>query len=271
MNHSDTVTGDEETVEVEQVSEADAVDSMHDAAGFDSAAESFLELEADLDRTLDGDETTAPGQFRGLVVDAERVDATVVPDEYPVVIDTDQAIAFRVDRGGSETTVYLEWPGESGEDAPLPWLLTAIDVELSDLYGRELLLERVDGHDVVVVPSEHPRESDAWGPCLAVTHVLNAGLVGLLFAAGGLPSLLYVVWFFLTLVALPYATYRDAWYVRTHSDWGHGPLFWAALSMLPLFNVFVGAMYFWTRSRARFFGTERSLLTRAGRMVRSWL
>lgn len=146
-----------------------------------------------------------------------------------------------------------------------------MDADLSDLYGREVLLERVEGHDALVVPSESPRGSDRWWPAVAVGHGLNVALLGLSLATGGLSTLLVGLWVLLTLVGLPYATYRDAWYVRTHSDWRQGPLFWAALSIVPVVNAVVGLSYFWTRSRARFFGPERSLLDRAVGTVRSWL
>lgn len=93
------------------VSESDAAgasepDPPRSETEFDRAAESFLELESDLDGLMSDDDVDV-GQFRGVVVDADRVDADAVPQGYPVDVRTDRALALRVDRGGEETTVYL--------------------------------------------------------------------------------------------------------------------------------------------------------------------
>lgn len=228
----------------------------------DDAAETFLELDEALD--LDDDERTR----RGLVVDADRRDAGAVPSGYPVAGDPDEVVALTVDAGERETTVYLAWPGEDA-DVPLVWLLDAMGVELGDLYGREVRLERVEGHDVLVTPDERPRGSDLQAGVLGGLAFV-AGFVALL-ATGGAPALVSLLWALVTVVGLPYAVYRDAWYVRTHSDWSGGPLFWATLSMLPFLNLPVGLVYLWRRSRARFFGDQRSFVGRAVDTVRSWL
>jgi len=55
-----------------------------------------------------------------------------------------------------------------------------------------------------------------------------------------------------TLVVLPLFTYRDAWYLRTHSDWEGGPAFWATLAMIPGVNLLSTALYLLARGRATY-------------------
>lgn len=240
--------------------------------GYDDAAESFLELEADLDADLGGTDTGRDTR-RGLVVDGDRIDASEVPDGYPIAIRGEEALALTVDRGDGETTAYVAWPGDGSEDARLPWLLDAMGIGLGDLYGRTVLLDRVDGHDVLVTPTERPRGSGAWGLGVAAGHVLNATLLAVaILGSVSLPALpVFLVWLSLTLVWLPYATYRDGWYLRTHSEWDGGPLFWATLSGIPLVNVIAGVGYFWERTRATFFGDDPSLCARLVGVLRSLL
>lgn len=247
----------------------------------DGAAERFLELEAELaaDET-----TTGPGgaRPRGLVVDVETVPAEEVPDSYPLAVETDEALALHVDLGDRTTVAYLDWPGAEGIDAEsaLGRLLAALGLSsdsFADLYGETLLLEREAGHYTVFVPPEPPRGTGGWVLGVAGGIAFNAAVAGLLalgaagLPVGGLFSVLLVPFLLVNLVAVPYATYRDATYLRTHSDWGQGPPFWAALSMVPGMNVLVGLLYLRSRSRARFLGTEPSLATRLSRAVRGLL
>lgn len=233
----------------------------------DDAAETFLELDDDLDQTPEPD--VAGGPRRGLVTDADRVDAGSVPAGYPLSATTDRAVALTVDFGGETTTVYLAWPEDGGETA-LTRLLDAMGIELRDLYGATVLVERADGHDVLVTPDERPRGADRRAGVVGGLGLV-AGTVGLLGVTGGLPPVAYLVWLAVTLGWLPYATYRDAWYARTHSDWAGGPAFWTTLMFLPFLNLLAGAAYLWSRSRATFFRERRSLLDRVASTVRDWL
>lgn len=242
---------------------------VEDGAAYDDVAESFLGLEADLDGSRSDGAPAEGERVHGLVTGAERVGAAAVPEGYPLEGETDRALALAVEFGDEETTAYLDWPDDDGAGSPLRRLLDAVGIQLGDLYGRRLLLERTGGYYTVVTPSEPPRSSGDWGLVVAGGHVLNAAILGLLVATGGLPTMLYAVGAVLALVVLPYATYRDAWYVRTHSDWDQGPLFWATLSALPFLNSLVGLAYLWSRRRATFLGTEPSLPERARRRVRS--
>lgn len=56
----------------------------------------------------------------------------------------------------------------------------------------------------------------------------------------------------LTLCVLPVFTYRDAWYLRAHSDCEGDPVFWATLAMLPGLNLLLTALYLRDRGRATF-------------------
>jgi len=257
---TDTRTASEaDTARVPDAETAGEAGTDHDAA-----AESFLELDEALDVDSSGHNART-----GLVVDADGRDAAAVPPGYPLAGDPGEVVALTVDTRESATTVYLGWP-DGDADVPLVRLLDAMDVELGDLYGREVRLERVEGHDVLVTPDERPRGNGRWQFGVVVGLAFVAGFLALL-ATGRVPWFGTLAWGLVTLVGLPYAVYRDAWYVRTHSDWSGGPLFWATLAMLPFLNLGTGVAYLWSRSRATLFGERRSLLDRVASRVREWL
>ncbi|WP_135665915.1 hypothetical protein [Halorhabdus rudnickae] len=70
---------------------------------------------------------------------------------------------------------------------------------------------------------------------------------------------------------LPALVYKDAWYVRTHSDWDGGPAYWALFAALPFLNLGTIGLYFWRRSRARFFDKQCSMTGSIAAKVRSLL
>jgi hypothetical protein len=240
------VSDDQQSVE----STADEQSSA--SAEHDEVAESFLQLEAELDveQTADRDETATR---RGIVVDNDRVDTSEVPEEYPVDVNTDAALALTVDLGDEETTVYFAWADDATANTRLTRLLAALEIDPGDLYGQSLLLERIDGHDVAVTPTEQPRGTEMWGARVTAGHGANALVLSLLTASAVgvtvLPTvLLLLCWLFVTLLWLPYTTYQDAWYLRTHTEWQQGPLFWAFLSAIPVLNLPVGLLYLRSRS-----------------------
>ena len=270
-SRSDERAGDARAEETEPAESLGAIESV------DRAAERFLDLEGDL-----GDGSGTVDAETGVVVDAERVDADAVPESYPIEGDPEEALALTVDVGGREVSTFLAWPDGETEtaawrredgDGRLGRLLSATGVGLGDLYGRRVPLERVDGQSRVVVPSETPRSSGDWGIGVAAGQALNAVLLGLLGlgAAGGASPLLLGAVVLLSLVGLPYVTWKDAWYLRTHSDAREGPAFWAALSAVPGLNLLAGVEYLRRRAAARFHGDEPSLTTRIARRVRSLL
>jgi len=214
----------------------------------EAAADSFLDLEADLDG-VEGD------RVRGRAVDVERVPAGAVPTDYPVTITTEEALALTLEcRDGSEATVYFEFADGTPDDR-LGRLLELHDVapdRFADLYGESLLLSVEDGHHVPYVPPDGPR-----GSPLGVYGIgagLGANLLVFLLALVGLGGVLSVpvviAWLLLNVVGLPIATYLDARHLLTHTDWEQGPGFWAALAAIPGVNVVSSLAYWRTRRRS---------------------
>lgn len=265
--------------EAERTVERTADSAADSAADAERAADAFLELEGE----LGADDPPREDPTTGLVVDAETVPAGEVPASYPLDATTDSVLALTVETAGGRTvTDYFEWPddGTVDPDSRLGRLLAAAGVSadsFADIYGRRLPLERVGDRYTVFVPPERPRGSGDWSLGVAGGLAFNAAVLGLAalgaagLAVGGLLSALTIPFFVVNLVALPYATYRDATYLRSHSDWGQGPPFWATLSMVPGLNVLVSALYLRSRSKARFLAEEPSLSTRLARRVRDLL
>jgi len=221
----------------------------------DRVAERFLELESQL---AAGEDSTLPdGTVRaGRLVDAELVPAATAPETYPVDLGAGQALALAVELdGGRQVTAYLDWPAghDPEESSTLGRLLAGMDIapeQLAELYGRRVLVEVVDGHYSLYLPDEQPRGTgrNRYGVLAGALGSL-ATLAGLALAPSGLTMLLFLL---VTLVVLPLFTYRDAWYLRTHSDWEGGPAFWATLAMIPGVNLLSTALYLLARGRATY-------------------
>jgi len=221
----------------------------------DSTAKRFLELESEL--AAGSDATVPDGTVRpARLVDARLAPATDVPDGYPLALGEGRVLAVTLElAGGREVQAYLDWPedGEPAEESTLGRLLAGLDVapeQLAELYGQRLLVEVVDGHYTPYLPAEPPRGTgrDVYG-MVAGAAASVAALVGLALGVGS-GALLFVTFLLLTVVALPLFTYRDAWYLRTNSDWEGGPAFWATLAMVPGLNLVSTALYLRARNRA---------------------
>lgn len=272
-----TPAGDPEAVTDDAPADTDTAIEAEPASDVDAAADAFVALEGELDAAG----ATASGRTVGLVVDAATVPADRVPESYPLEPGGGEALALTLDLGdGGETTTYLAWPtdGRVDPDSRLGRLLAATGVPadaFADLYGRQLLVERDGEHDTLYVPPERPQGRGDWSLVVAGGLAFNAAVLGLAALAaagvtlGGLLPALFVPFLVVTLLVLPWATYRDASYLRSRSDWAQGPLFWAALSMLPGLNVAVSALYLRSRRAAWFFDEEPSLLSRLRRRLRS--
>lgn len=243
---------DERELTVQGTADADRFDDRRTDTAVDRSAASFVRLEEQL--SSDEGDVDPEGRYAS-VVDADRVSRSVVPAEYPRRIESDTAVALTLAvPDGGRTTAYFAWPDHG--DAPLARLLAALDIPLdsfADLNGRRLLVTVEDGYVIPVVPLERPRGSSAAvsgvAGCLAVTVLAIAG-----FALA--PGLFATAWVLLavlaaTLFVLPVAIYRDAWWVRTHTDWRPGPAFWALCSLFVGLNVTVSAAYLYWRRRAR--------------------
>lgn len=249
----ETVPGEngagEETVTGERragVDQAERVPTAPRTEGeaVEAGVESFLELESDLQTA---------GRVRGRAVDVERVGADAVPADYPLTITTEEAIALTLvvdEETGEETTVYFEFDGHVGDR--LARLLELLDIQperFAALHGRTVLLDAEDGHHVPVVPPTRPR-GDARGVYVILAGLVGNALFGALAVAGvALPIPVVLTWLLLNM-AIPVATYLDARHLRTTTDWGQGPGFWALLAVIPGVNVLSSVAYLLTRRRA---------------------
>lgn len=237
--------------------DADAGTGRQSERTADRTAERFLELESEL--AAGSDATLPDGTVRpARLVDAQLVSATDVPEEYPLALGGGRVLAVTLElAGGRDVRAYLDWPedGEPTEESTLGRLLAGLDVapgQLAELYGRRVLVEVVDGHYTPYLPAESPRGTgrDVYG----VVGGAVASVASLLGLALGVNSglLLLVAFLVLTVVVLPLFTYRDAWYLRTNSDWEGGPVFWATLAMFPGLNLVSTALYLRGRAGATF-------------------
>jgi hypothetical protein len=149
-------TGDGEkttTRSPEQSSEAES--TVGDALDIENALSEVPGTEADIDET----DTT------GQVTEARKLSTEAVPDTYPVAIESDHAVGFRVrisvDR---ETMVYLAWPETYDQSADLAVLLNSLDIppdRFADIIGAELDLVVVEGQWVPEVAVESARPHPA--------------------------------------------------------------------------------------------------------------
>ena len=233
----------------------DRTDSTRRSSG-EGVAERFLELESELTA---GPEATLPdGTVRsGRLVDAELVSAADIPEEYPRHPGTGRALAVTLEiAGGRRVPAYLDWPedGDPTAESTLGRLLAGLDVapeQLAELYGRRVLVEVVEGRYTLYLPEEPPRGTgrDVYGVVAgAVASV--ATLLGLALGVGSGVGL-FVLFLVLTLV-VPFFTYRDAWYLRTNSDWEGGPVFWATLAVVPGLNLVSTGLYLLARTRVTY-------------------
>lgn len=238
---------DEREETIPRASEETADDAGSDRS-VDARAESFLSLESAVHPTSDG-------QVRGQAVDVERVPATAVPKGFPVDIGTTDALVLTVALDDdTEVRTYFEFEAGAVDDR-LSRLLAVHDIpadRFGDLYGEWLLLTRTDGHYVPVVPAEFPRGDPRAVSGVVAGLALNL-LVGALAVTGvawvaSLP--VYTLLLVVNIAGLPVATYLDAWHLRTRTDWGQGPAFWALLAVVPGLNVLTVSAYLWTRRQS---------------------
>lgn len=220
-----------------------------DQTAVDDAAESFVSLEQEL-QGMRG----TPDRPIGAISDVERVPATAVPEGYPVRLSTDEALRLRVgsvedaDTAPDPTqSVYVEWP--PSDDGPLSRLLALreIDTEqFADLHGEEIPLRVEKGFLVPDLPAESARGSASGVYGIVLSLVL---MVPIVVSMQSVP-ILGVLWAAVSVVLLPVSTYYDAWYLRTHTDWEGGPLFWTTLAFLPVLNVLTTVAYLVVRHSA---------------------
>ncbi|MFC7134751.1 MULTISPECIES: hypothetical protein [Salinibaculum] len=243
---------DEATRAADDEATRDLAPARSSAEDVDAAAESFLALESRFQGT--GSDTV-----RGRAVNVETVPASEVPGDYPVRVDTPAALALElaVDAAdGRRVVAYFAWD-EGRTDDRLSRLLALHGIpahRFGDLHGESILLRAEDGYYLPCVPEESARGSARGVYGVGLGLAVNLLSLGLL--AGGFGSVLssavvLVAVFAVNLLLLPASTYLDGWYLRTQTDWGQGPAFWALLAALPGLNVASSLAYLYYRQRAR--------------------
>ncbi|WP_225334536.1 hypothetical protein [Halomicrobium urmianum] len=215
-------------------------------ASREGAAESFLAVERELSFGVDG------GRTWGRAVDVDRVATEDVPEDHPQPVATDTALALTVAVEGDESrtaVLYFEWPGDGGAER-LRRLLALLGIgpdQFADLHGRRVPLRRESGHVVANVPDEDPR-----GTRLGVVGVVAgvAGTIALFAGQTVTPGWAQLLLLALVFLVLPVSTYLDAWYLRTHTDWDQGIMFWVPLAIAPGINLVSSLAYLAMRWRA---------------------
>jgi hypothetical protein len=246
-------SGESETTDSdEQTEEMTELESELSGEGFDHAAESFIEVEEELQGTAEG------MRGRGQAIDVEKVPTSEVPEDFPAEIGTEHALALRlsmIEANNQNVVTYFEWP-EQGTDERLARLMELKDVEpdrFADLHGKKVLLTIEEGYYMPVIPEEGPRGDERavygiFGGLAPSLLILLAGLIG----AGDAIAIgpFFLLWVIATFLVLPASVYMDAWDLRTSTDWDGGPLFWASLSIIPGINMLAVPLYLLGRSNA---------------------
>lgn len=225
---------------------------MPTSGDVESTVEEFVELEAE----LAGSETGASGSYdRGYVADAAKVPAERVPEDYPVGIETTQALRIAVDAGGEEVPVFLEWPGEGEQSDHVGRLLDALDREpdeFASIYGDEIALTERDGwHGIDAEETAALHGGQAVGAdaslrrprrlvlATVIASVLGVTLAGLGGALGAVGALLQTV----AMFGMPLAVYKDAGHVDEAIDWDRTTGLWVVGAFVPVVNAVVGSLY----------------------------
>lgn len=234
----------------------------------DGSPEATIEELVELEAELTSAETGATGTYDdGIIADVATVPAGDVPGDYPVRIETTQALRIHVDAGEEMVPVYLEWPGEDEQSDHVARLLDALDREpgeFADIYGDRVALDVRDGWhgiDAERTAALQGRQTALQDRTLRWTERgLAAGVAAALLsfplAESGLPgvgalgSLLLVgSWF-----AIPAIMYLDVGQIRDHVGVERSTG-WLVAALLPLVNVLAGSAYLVDR-RAQLRGIE---------------
>lgn len=197
--------------------------------------------------------------FTARVRSVERVRAREVPEDYPVAIETADALDVRLTVDGTEKPIfrlYFETADRGPDDrfAHLLELAGTPDSDPESLEGQSLLLTIRDGFYMPVVPDEQRRGNPygVYGVFAGLAPSIIIALVGI-FSPGAafIASTPFVAgWLLAMFVLLPLSLYADAWHLRTTTGWSGDPRKWAAMAMVPGLNVLVVPLYLITRENA---------------------
>lgn len=232
------------------------------------SAQATIDELLELEEELTSPESGAAGTYdRGTIADAAKVPAEHVPEEYPVPIDTEQALRLGIDAGRERVPVYLEWPGADEQSDHLDRLLDALGREpdeFANVYGDTVALavsEGWHGIDAERTAAIHGGEAASQDPSLRRTELGLAGsvvaaLLALPLAGSGLPGLAGLGSLLLvgSWIAIPTLLYVDKKRVGEHLGW-EPEAGWLVAAIFPVANVLAGSGYLVER-RARLEGVE---------------
>lgn len=237
----------------------------------DEQAEELLELEAKLS-SIPGAEMDPDEQYEsGMVVGAERVQVTDVPNTYPALFRSPNTLRLDVQLAPDrQTSVFLDWPEQLTGDTPLDQLLSIIDLpahSFADILGREIPIKRDESHyvvaldDVSTVDDRNTTVERSTTDSMAVSDTDS-----------NLPSPYWhyivvscviswmTVWIALNNITaglalivqgvFPVAIYFDSKYVRARSTWSPHKWVWPVLSFIWLINIPAGIVYLAKRNQA---------------------
>lgn len=154
----------------------------------------FFDIESDLQNLTEAGVATpdVTDVDSGLVMAIDRVSTTVVPDEYPISMTGEQALAIEVELDtGRDTTVFVDWPDDGNDVEQIEQLLDAADVSFdsfADIYGKPIPLEVHDGYLVAPVHTESEPSVDDSRSELSVDNSSSEdnspGWIGMVLCSG---------------------------------------------------------------------------------------
>lgn len=241
--------------------------------------EELVELEQEL-RQPSG--TVTDGVFgEGVIAGAERIPAEKVPEDYPVPIESEQALRIDVETEGGIVETYMEWAPHGEGSSHVERLLEVLGRtpdEFASIFGDRVVLDYQDGHhgiDAEGTAQLHRTGDPQLGIDLGFLENLEfrhtgkvvAGLV-VLAAAGlvansfgvGSPTMFVI---FVTSVGLPLGILFDVSQVREEVNWDVTTPLWVIGAFVPFFNVPIASGYLFRRREKR-----RSL---PGKVSPAWL
>jgi hypothetical protein len=149
------------------VSEESAAERSPTPDTDESRVDGALEIEQELADVPGTDADLGEEEATGQVTEVQKLSADSVPETYPIAIESNEAVGFRVrltvDR---EAMVYLAWPDTYDESADLACLLNDLGIapdRFADIIGKEINLVVVDGQWVPEVAAESARPHPAAG------------------------------------------------------------------------------------------------------------
>lgn len=234
-----------------QKNEDKKVTSNSDPSAYDEqekVAERFMRLEDEIresSSTVRSDGEVLKGEIR----DVKRVPSEEIPNDYPVDIETEEALGFTIKTSQDKSvSVYMNWFDDktNRKNSLISDLLKMHNIQetqISDLYGKEVLLESENNHLRLKTP-DNPRKGKTRYSAILPSLLIGYFALFLGIQTTIIPFSIGLVMFTITIfLVLPFFVYQDSWKLRNMSKWEGGPLFWATVSMLPIINIFTTLMY----------------------------